>query len=139
MINKTLKYDIFQYENDVNDFFLLLMAWFVLLMQFGFAFLEAGSVRAMNTVNILWKNLADFFIGTIVFWAVGFAFAFGDLSSESENAVANRFIGLKYFFGFANPTEPERNGFAFWIFMLSMAVNAATIVSGSVAERSQVI
>ena len=68
MVNKTesdVEYDIFQYENDVNDFFILLMAWFVLLMQFGFAFLEAGSVRAMNTVNILWKNLADFCKNTI--------------------------------------------------------------------------
>ena len=37
-----------------------------------------------------------------------------------------------------NPYEPERSGFAFWIFMFSFAVNAATIVSGSVAERSQV-
>ncbi|CBY32991.1 unnamed protein product [Oikopleura dioica] len=88
-------------------------------MQFGFAFLEAGSVRAMNTVNILWKNLADFFIGTIVFWAVGFAFAFGDLPQESSYTNANRFIG---------------SGFAFWIFMLSMAISAyiiyTTLITG---------
>ena len=46
-------------------------------MQAGFALLESGSVRHKNYQNILLKNCMDACIGGLVWWAWGFAFAYG--------------------------------------------------------------
>ena len=52
----------------------------VFFMQAGFAFVEAGMVRAKNLINIMMKNLADLSIGTLGFWAIGFGIMFsGDV------------------------------------------------------------
>ena len=51
--------------SNVDDLFLTVMGSVILLMQAGFAFLEAGSVRAKNTTNILIKNFADLCFGEI--------------------------------------------------------------------------
>lgn len=64
----------------------------VFFMQTGFALLESGSVRMKNHQNILLKNCLDTCIGALVWWAWGYAFAFG-------GAEENGFIGTKYFFG----------------------------------------
>ncbi|CBY33702.1 unnamed protein product [Oikopleura dioica] len=100
-------------------------------MQCGFAFLEAGAVRSKNVVNILIKNVLDCFLGAIIYWAVGFAFAYGDMPDKDSSA----FIGSKYFFSIYH--EEYENYRANWFFQFVFAATASTIVSGAVAERTQ--
>ena len=50
-----------------DDFFLVAMGSLILLMQAGFAFLEAGSIRAKNATNILIKNFTDLCAGMLPF------------------------------------------------------------------------
>lgn len=65
------------------DFFL------VLLMLGGFILLEAGSTRMKNAGHIAGKTIFTAGIGSLVFWAVGYGFIYGD---------GNWFIGLSNFF-----------------------------------------
>ena len=65
--------DLYQIDKGLNmlmgnldDFFLTIMGSIIILMQAGFAFLEAGSVRAKNTTNILIKNFADLCFGKLL-------------------------------------------------------------------------
>ena len=97
----------------------------IFFMQAGFAFLEAGAVRAKNTTNILMKNLMDSAIGAIIFWVCGYAWAFGEES--------NFFLGYKNFFLINLPS----NLYPHYFFHFVFAATAATIVSGAMAERTR--
>src|SRR5918996_3540426 len=55
----------------------LLAAFLVFFMQAGFAMVEAGFTRQKNSANIVMKNLMDFGMSSIAFWAVGFGLMFG--------------------------------------------------------------
>ncbi len=59
----------------VSGVWTLLAAFGIFFMQCGFAMLEAGTVRAKNTRNILLKNLLDACIGALVWWAWGYGAA----------------------------------------------------------------
>ena len=59
----------------VDTFWLLITGSLVFFMQLGFALVEAGSVRAKNTKNILLKNILDCCIGALIWWAWGQALA----------------------------------------------------------------
>ena len=100
-------------------------------MQLGFALLENGMVRSKNSKNILIKNLFDVCVGAIAFWLIGFGFAFG----HSE---PGGFIGTEGgMFAAADFAKLETNYYLLWIFQFSFAATSATIVSGSLAERTQ--
>ncbi|KHJ96315.1 hypothetical protein OESDEN_03722 [Oesophagostomum dentatum] len=106
----------------------------LIVMQCGFAFLEAGAVRSKNTTNILIKNLldscrAELFIGIaiICYWSLGWAFAYG----ESSNNVIGLFIGHTQFFLAGFSDYPK------FFFQYVFAATSATIVSGAVAERCE--
>ena len=65
------------FKNNVDGFSNLVLGLIVFLMQGGFAFLEAGSVRTKNTVNILIKNMLDCLLGSLAYWAIGWGLAEG--------------------------------------------------------------
>ncbi len=105
----------------------------IYFMQAGFALCEAGLTRAKNTGNILMKNMMDFCIGTPCYWLVGFGLMFGGLdpilghfdpmilgSYTAENSVVPQTMPL----------------WCYVIFQTVFCATAATIVSGSMAERT---
>ncbi|XP_078577341.1 putative ammonium transporter 1 [Branchiostoma floridae x Branchiostoma japonicum] len=115
-------------QKNADQLFLLIMGCMVFLMQSGFAFLEAGSVRSKNTTNILIKNMLDIFITGLCYWMFGYAFAFGQ--------VGNPFIGHSDFFAGSLRHSPDP---AFWFFQFVFCATATTIVSGAMAERTEFV
>ncbi|WP_202220868.1 ammonium transporter [Okeania sp. KiyG1] len=52
--------------------FILFCAVLVILMQLGFALLEAGLLPSKHTVSIIFKNFADFGVSFIAFFLFGY-------------------------------------------------------------------
>ena len=113
--------------SSVDVIWTLIGAALVFFMQAGFALCEAGMTRAKNTGNILMKNLMDFCIGTPVYWFVGFGIMFGGTGALIGGF--DPFIRGTYDFG----TLPL---YCYVIFQTVFCATAATIVSGSMAERT---
>ncbi|OGI08158.1 MAG: ammonium transporter [Candidatus Margulisbacteria bacterium GWF2_35_9] len=118
---------IAQIQQYLNLVWVLIAAVLVFMMQPGFALVEAGLTRAKNVVNIMYKNLMDFAIGTIVYWAIGYGLMFG-------TSILG-FIGGSYFFGIGIDLTSGL-GIGALIFQTVFAATAATIVSGAMAERT---
>lgn len=119
-------YTITDLALSLDTVWMLLAAMLVFFMQPGFALVEAGFTRTKNTANILMKNLLDFTLGSILFWAVGFGVMFG----------AGGFIGMPHLFdiSFYQSQLPVEG---FLIFQTVFCATAATIVSGAMAERTK--
>ena len=126
----TNKAAIEQVQTHANYLWTLVAAALVFFMQAGFALVESGFTRAKNAINIMMKNMMDFSIGTIVFWAVGFGLMFG--------ATKTGWFGTTDFFlsGWSGP-DGDQWVLAFWMFQVVFAGTAATIVSGAMAERTK--
>ena len=103
----------------------------VYFMQAGFALCESGLTRAKNTGNILMKNMMDFCIGTPCFWFIGFGLMFG--SAGPLIGRFDPFIRGDYAGTVVPQTMPL---WCFVIFETVFCATAATIVSGSMAERT---
>lgn len=118
----------------INVMWTMLGAILVYFMQAGFAMCEAGFTRAKNTGNILMKNMMDFVLGSIFFFIFGFALMHG--------TDWNGIVGIKGFFDPTSLADADGmiNGLpagVFIIFHTVFCATAATIVSGSMAERTK--
>ncbi len=109
--------------SNLDLLWILLSAFLVFLMQFGFSLIETGTVRTKNTINVAMKNLIDTVFGIIFFWIIGFGLMFGSSNSG--------FIGIDSFL--IDGKNLEQN--AIFFFQAMFAATAITIVSGAVAER----
>ena len=112
---------IFQANLDI--FWLLICAILVFIMQAGFMCLETGLSRSKNSINVALKNISDFGIAVVVFWAFGFALMYG-------TSVSGLF-GNKFFFF----TTKVAGYQTYFVFQAMFVATAATIISGAVAER----
>ncbi|WP_347566568.1 ammonium transporter [Parabacteroides gordonii] len=119
-------YTITDLALSLDTVWMLLVAMLVFFMQPGFALVEAGFTRTKNTANILMKNLLDFMLGSLLFWAIGFGVMFG----------AGSFAGMPHFFNISfYDTQLPVEGFL--VFQTVFCATAATIVSGAMAERTK--
>ena len=112
----------------------LIAGMLVFFMQAGFAMVETGFTRAKNACNIMMKNLIDFSVGSLAYWAIGFGLMFG---------AGNLFFGTSGFFlndsggTFASLDWSSVPLACKYFFQMVFAATAATIVSGAMAERTK--
>ena len=118
-------------QTNANIVWTLLAAMLVMFMQAGFTLVECGLTRSKNAGNILMKNMLDFAVGTMLFLMIGYGLMFG-----------GDFLGIfgtdGFFLSFIDGPSSDRDfDITFWFFQSVFAATAATIVSGSVAERTR--
>ena len=118
------------HEGSIDRLWVLVSAAMIFLMQAGFSLVEAGSVRLKSNSNILIKNLFDACIGAVGWYLLGYGFAYG-------NEDANGFIGDENFAQNDLDGQDEEDAYYLaWVFQFTFCATAATIVSGSLAERT---
>jgi Amt family ammonium transporter len=117
----------------LNTFSFLVHGFLVMFMAAGFAMLESGLVRSKNTATICLKNIALYSIAGLMFYLVGYNLMYlnvdgGFLGSFQiwigENSKA---LDGKFDAGYAAESD--------WFFQMVFVATAASIVSGTLAER----
>lgn len=130
-------------RNGLNMLWTCLAGFLVFFMQAGFALVETGFTRAKNAAHCMGMNMMVFVIGFIGYYVCGFAFMFGGFGSTptlGDAALQDGMlkigdwgiIGTKGFFmqGFF-----DSQVLAFYMFQMVFMDTAATIPTGSMAER----
>ena len=114
-------------NGEVYGVWFLIGAALVFWMQAGFAMCESGFTRAKNAGNIIMKNLMDFCIGTVMWFIMGASLMLGE----------NMLGGTVGKFSFDVFTNYQSFDYSAFVFNLVFCATTATIVSGSMAERTK--
>ncbi|HEU5140872.1 MAG TPA: ammonium transporter [Bacillales bacterium] len=116
-------------HSGLDTIWVVLTAAMILLMEGGFALLEAGFVRHKNSVNIIMKIFVDITIGTLCFYLIGFALMYGQdlmgLFGTNGFMISGDLSHLRLTISLDT----------FWLFQAAFTVAVISIVSGAVAER----
>ncbi|NRF93248.1 ammonium transporter [Paenibacillus frigoriresistens] len=118
-----------QLSSGLDTIWVVLTAAMILLMEGGFALLEAGFVRQKNAVSIIMKVFVDISFGALIFYLFGFALMYGkDVSG---------LFGTTGFFMGGDLTHIVLNisHETYWLFQCAFVIAVISIVSGAVAER----
>ncbi|MGY6710426.1 MAG: ammonium transporter [Rhizobiaceae bacterium] len=112
-----------------NTLLFLLGGILVMWMAAGFAMLEAGMVRTKNTAMQLTKNIGLYSIAGIMYWALGYSIMYVDVGS---------YIGTFWPYSWPEAGATNEGDYSVasdWFFQMVFVATAASIVSGTVAER----
>ena len=132
----------------LNTFSFLVHGFLVMLMAAGFAMLESGLVRSKNTAAICLKNIALYSTAGLVFYLIGYNVMYVDVGSyfgsfsflynpsadelaliNAEDATAEQ-VDAVVSSGYSVASD--------WFFQMVFVATAASIVSGTIAERIKV-
>src|SRR6201746_473372 len=123
-----------QSSTGINSTWVIVAGCLVMFMQAGFAFLEIGFSRGKNAGTVIAKILANFSIAGIMYWAVGFPFAFGVGDIIGHDGFFLRDYGdpLKAFpvMGLSDATIQSK-----WFFQFVFCAVSLAIVWGTTLER----
>ncbi|MCB0051795.1 MAG: hypothetical protein KDE24_19880, partial [Caldilinea sp.] len=144
----------------LNVLWVMLAGFLVFFMQAGFALVETGFTRAKNVAHTMMMNMMVFCVGALGYWLVGFALQFGavnhtypDISNLGAWAfspvtlgdwsgvldsgiILNGQWGVMGLSGFMLAGVSANIGvLAFFLFQMVFMDTAATIPTGSMAER----
>ena len=151
--------DITELATAINVMWMLMCGFLVFFMQAGFALVETGFTRAKNVAHTMMMNMMVFCIGAVGYWLVGFAFQFGGVNAvfpatatAGEWAFSPTTLGAwgdamqTWLISFGQHGILGGAGFmlagigssgilAFFLFQMVFMDTAATIPTGSMAER----
>lgn len=132
----------------INMVWTLVAGFLVMFMQAGFALVETGLTRAKNAAHTMAMNFMVYGIGMTGFWIMGFALMFGGigalgtlggtplLDSEATINLFGKPFGLFGYKGFfLSGSSYDVAIFAMFLFQMVFMDTAATIPTGSMAER----
>jgi len=103
---------------------ILFVSSLVFFMQAGFAMVCAGAVRKKNVQNTMLKNWLDLCGSAVSFYAIGYAFAYGNRRDGSDNVT---FIGSSNFLLLNMPDDESGVDYAVWIFQFAFAATSGKI------------
>ena len=130
--------DVTDQDIAINTLLVFLGAVLVLFMQAGFAMLEVGLSRMKNAGAVMGKILINLSISFLMFWAIGFSFAFG---------TGNDFIGSSGWFmdngdpanDYASLAYSATNFEVTFFFQAVFAAISLAIVFGAMLDRTKFI
>lgn len=121
-----------------NSYLFLIGGILVMFMTAGFCMLEAGLVRAKNAAMQVTKNITLFSVAGLMWWVVGY-----NLGYPGEFALSGLISGV-----LPGPWSPgdlsleSEAGYSpssDWFFQMVFVATAASIVSGTIAERTKLV
>jgi ammonium transporter, Amt family len=132
----------------INIVWTLVTGFLVMFMQAGFAMVETGFTRAKNVAHTMTMNFMVYAIGMLGYWICGFALQMGGvgavaalggtppLNHEFAITLAGHSFGLFGLRGFFLSGGTYDVGvFTLFLFQMVFMDTAATIPTGSMAER----
>ncbi len=117
----------------LNTFSFLISGVLVMWMAAGFAMLEAGMVRTKNVATICLKNISLYSIAGILYYLIGYNLMYAGVDGGfwgslgfwgPDDAAA---LSGDFSAGYASGSD--------WFFQMVFVATAASVVSGTVAER----
>ena len=153
----------------INVFWMIMGGFLVFFMQAGFALVETGFTRNKNVAHTMMMNMMVFCIGAVGYWLTGFAFQFGGVNAAYPEVARTGIVAGEWAhspitlgdwtgllahpllrigqFGFLGGSGFLLKGiplaasgvFAFFLFQMVFMDTAATIPTGSMAERLKFI
>lgn len=114
-----------------NTLLFLIGGFLVMWMAAGFAMLEAGMVRTKNVSMQCVKNIGLYSIAGLMFWACGYNLMYDGVDGGFIGSFSTKMIP-------APDAEAAGDGYAAasdWFFQMVFVATAASIVSGTLAER----
>lgn len=133
----------------LNSFMFLVAGTLVMWMAAGFSMLEAGLVRAQNTATICLKNIALYAIAGLMFYIFGYNIMYVELADHGlwgsftlfyDPTPAEQALMVAEGAGQTAAAakvvaESDYTSMSDWFFQMVFVATAASIVSGTVAER----